>query len=199
MRQPTASHVSRPVLRGSGGALALVACTLIIGCGGRPAPVPDAEVERAREVVAAYKQELVETLVAALNEGGPAGAIAACREAAPEIAAARTAAGVQVGRTSHRLRNPENAPPPWVAPLLAAYLEDPGQGQPRAVPLEAGSFGYVEPIRMLSFCLSCHGPAIDPPLAAALRELYPEDRATGFRQGEIRGVAWAVLPLQEGG
>ena len=38
---------------------------------------------------------------------------------APEIAAGLSTDGVRVGRTSHRLRNPANAPRPWMEPVLA--------------------------------------------------------------------------------
>ena len=37
-------------------------------------------------------------------------------------------------------------------------------------------------------CLQCHGTAIAPKLAEKLSELYPEDKATGYSEGEIRGA-----------
>ena len=36
----------------------------------------------------------------------------------------------------------------------------------------------------------CHGKAIAEEVAQQIAELYPEDRAVGFRPGELRGVFW---------
>ncbi|RMG95091.1 MAG: DUF3365 domain-containing protein, partial [Candidatus Dadabacteria bacterium] len=35
-----------------------------------------------------------------------------------------------------------------------------------------------------------------PGLAAKIRELYPEDRATGFRAGELRGAFTLSKPVR---
>ena len=37
-------------------------------------------------------------------------------------------------------------------------------------------------------CLNCHGTKIAPEVSQALAGLYPEDRATGFNEGDIRGA-----------
>ncbi len=99
-----------------------------------------------------------------------------------------------MGRTSHRLRNPANAPPAWVEPLLAEYVDEPEAAAARAVYLEGDRIGYVEPIRAIHLCVSCHGPNVDPELLAEVRSLYPEDQATGFRVGDLRGLFWVTLP-----
>lgn len=143
-------------------------------------------------------------LQSALQEGlakGPAEAVDACRIQAPAIAldAARAAAAggvpdvaaVELGRTSHKLRNPANAPREWVRPLLATYLAQPGERAPRAVDLGDGRWGYVQPIFVQPLCLTCHGNSIAGPLKARISALYPEDRAVGFSDGEFRGLFWA--------
>ena len=106
------------------------------------------------------------------------------------IAAAHTTPGVRVGRASHRLRNPANAPPAWVAPLLEAYVADPASRAPREVALPGGGSGYVEPIYVQPLCVTCHGKAIAPDVAARIDALYPEDQATGFDVDDLRGVWW---------
>ena len=103
--------------------------------------------------------------------------------------------GVEMGRTSHLLRNPANAPQPWVEPLLAAYVADPELSEPRAVRLGDSRFGYVEPIRTINLCINCHGPAVEEELLAEIRSLYPEDQATGFKVGDLRGLFWVTMPL----
>ena len=39
-------------------------------------------------------------------------------------------------------------------------------------------------------CLSCHGPpgSLDPEVTTALKNLYPQDEATGYRMGDLRGA-----------
>lgn len=148
-------------------------------------------------------------LQAALKEGlakGPVEAVDACRVRAPAIArdAVRAAAAgggpgatvVDLGRTSHKLRNPANAPRAWVSPLLAAYLAQPGDRAPRAVDLGDGRWGYVQPIVVQPLCLTCHGSTIAEPLRARIAELYPDDRAVGFSDGELRGLFWAEFGPQ---
>ena len=167
----------------------------LAGCA--PPEVPAAEIERAQAKLQPFKGELLDALMTSLEEG-PENAIAVCRERAPEIATALSVGGVTMGRTSHRLRNPANAPPAWVEPLLAAYVEDPAREEPAAVRVDEATIGYVEPIRAVSFCVSCHGPMVEPQLLETIRSLYPDDEATGFRTGDLRGLFWLTMPADDG-
>jgi hypothetical protein len=169
---------------------AMLTAMLAVACNGEPDMV-DADPAR---LLTGFKQQLQGALKAGLADG-PVAAIAACSIEAPRIAAAASRDGVRVGRASHRLRNPANAPPTWVAPILAAYVDDPTDVEPRTVELDEGRNGYVEPIVMQPVCSTCHGKSIGPEIAARLDELYPEDHATGFDVGELRGVFWVEYPV----
>jgi hypothetical protein len=140
-------------------------------------------------ILVPYKQQLMGALKAGLADG-PDAAIDACRVQAPAIAASLSVDHTRIGRTSHRLRNPENAGPDWATAVLEAYLEQPGDWAPQIVALDAGQAGYVEPIVTQPLCLACHGSDLAPPVATALAEHYPEDLATGFGAGDLRGVFW---------
>jgi hypothetical protein len=178
----------------------LAAVLVLAGCQATEptAEVSPQEMERAKNTLQPLKEQLVDALTGALEEGGPESAIGVCREIAPQIAAELSVDGVSMGRTSHRLRNPDNAPQRWVEPLLAAYLEDPENPRPRAVRLDDSTIGYVEPIYTMSFCLSCHGPSIEPALQETILSLYPEDEATDFRMDDLRGLFWLTLPSGAG-
>lgn len=152
------------------------------------------QLARGAQVLAPFKQEMKQALVAGLKQG-PVAAISVCSEQAPAIAATLSVDGVRLGRSSHRLRNPDNDGPAWVEPLLAHYL-DGGERVPRIVRLDGDRIGYVEAIETQPMCLVCHGNALAPELAAALKETYPDDRATGFSEGDLRGVFWAEFPRQ---
>lgn len=178
----------------------LAGAATLAGCGAPPPPTaPAVSVgERARAALGPLKQNLMGELTRALV-AGPENAIDVCRLRAPEIAAASGGEGLRLGRTSHRLRNPANAPEPWVEPLLAAWVADPARRQPTVVPVGDAEVGYVEPILVQPLCLPCHGSGIAPTVRDKLAELYPEDRATGFEAGDFRGLFWVVLPREPRG
>jgi hypothetical protein len=175
----------------STGSLFVVGLALVVGV------VHAAEVapSRGAELLAPFKRELKAALKAGLAKG-PVEALSACNLRAPEIAASLSHDGVRIGRSSHRLRNPANAPSDWVRPLLDAYVADPSQRAPQEVALADGRNGYVEPIFVQPLCLTCHGEALAPDVAARIEALYPEDRAVGFREGDFRGVFWVEFPTE---
>jgi len=178
----------------AGVAVLVLAGALLASCGGRDR-VPDESIVRAQQALEPFKGGLFRELTTSLREGGPEEAIAVCRVRAGEIARDASSDEVQVGRTSHRLRNPENAPEPWLVPLLREYEAGPVDRSPRAVRLEANFVGYVEPIYVKPMCLACHGEDVDAGLRTRLQELYPEDRATGFHADDFRGLFWAKVRL----
>ena len=95
--------------------------------------------------------------------------------------------GVQLGRSSHRVRNPRNAPEPWLAELIDDLRQRPRQAHARRLTdLPDGGVGYAEPIFLGPECALCHGTQIDPPeLQRAIRSAYPDDAATGFAPGRV--------------
>ena len=165
-----------------------------------PRPVPpgvlpkdEPRVKRARAAVKSLKTTLKKALLDALGQGGPEKAIEVCSEEAQRLARVASTARVTVGRTSARLRNPRNAPRAWVKPIMAEYQRGPGAPPYRTVLLDKGVVGYVEPIYTARICLTCHGSEPPPSVAERIRAHYPEDRATGFKAGEIRGLFWAEV------
>jgi hypothetical protein len=172
----------------------IVALTLLFAI---PAAADDMASARGAEIIAPFKMQLKEALMAGLAQG-PSEAIGACKLRAPEIARALSVDGVVMGRSSHRLRNPRNAAPDWVSPVMQAWVDDDTDRTPRTVDLPGDRVGYVEPILMQPVCLTCHGDVQDPSLAETIAAEYPEDRATGFELDELRGVFWAEFPADGG-
>lgn len=153
----------------------------------------DAELARGAELLAPFKQDLQMALKSGLAEG-PATAIEVCRVKAPGIADALSVDGVKMGRSSHKLRNPDNAAPDWASPIMQAYLDKASSREPRIVELAGDRWGYVEPIMVQPLCLTCHGSQPAPDVAERIAELYPDDKATGFQTGDLRGVFWLEFP-----
>lgn len=151
---------------------------------------------RAQDALGPFKRALEQALTEGMSEG-PVHAVGACNVKAPAIADAHSQGGVTVGRASHRLRNPSNAAPGWVEPILAAYVAAATTRAPKTVTLTGGRSGYVEPIVLKPLCVTCHGKALAPDVAARIDELYPADAATGFDVGDLRGVWWVELPAAQ--
>lgn len=70
---------------------------------------------------------------------------------------------------------------------MDAPLDEEGHPK-RWVGWEDGSYRYLRAIPTMPICLACHGTDIDPEISDMLREHYPEDQATGFTAGELRGA-----------
>lgn len=160
----------------------------------------ESEMQAANDAMVALQTSLLEALTAELGRGGLLAAIRVCRDEAQAITA-RVAReqSIDVGRTSHRLRNPANRPRPWVERFVsegAGKRSD--EVQPRLVDL-GDRVGLVRPIGTLERCTRCHGNEDEllPAVREAIAEAYPEDRATGFSVGELRGWMWAEAPKSE--
>lgn len=154
-------------------------------------------VARAQEALAPFKKSLKKALMAALAES-PIGAIDVCADQAPLLASEASKDGVRVGRSSVKRRNPANAPPPWLGPVMnqLSHMSQ-SSAVPKVVDLGSGKRGYAEAIWIDAPCLLCHGEAIAPEVAAKISARYPEDAARGFRVGDFRGVFWAELDPKE--
>ena len=155
--------------------------------------VPEESAKAAKEKLKPFKVALKEALTSSL-EKSPAVAIDVCAKQAPELARRFSTGEVKVGRAAAKLRSASNAAPDWVkAPMEALSKEKPGTDASRLVKLPEGRVGYVEAIWVQPMCLTCHGTAIDPTVADMLKAKYPKDAATGFKEGDFRGVFWAEI------
>ncbi|MCH8543352.1 MAG: DUF3365 domain-containing protein [Alcanivorax sp.] len=154
----------------------------------------DAWVTEARQQAdrlgGALQQTLRDTIMAQGVEAG----IDVCHVEAPEIAARLSAEGWQVGRTALRLRSQDNAPTAWQHEQLLVMQDAPMQdGRPAEamrVVDQGGTnvFEYLRAIPMQDACMACHGPAIDESVLQTVAQRYPDDEATGFLSGELRGA-----------
>ena len=154
-------------------------------------------VQASRAKVKTFAQGLQGALQAAIKEGGPSNAIEVCNVEAPEIAGELSAdPDWTVARTSHKLRNPGNAADRWEVAVLDEFLaraaggEDLKTMEKAELVMSGGarSYRYMKAIPVGEVCLTCHGAEIDAGLQAQIKAFYPEDRATGFSLGELRGA-----------
>lgn len=179
----------------------IVVCIITFLCAApTQAALPDTAQLKAHglAVIQQFYAALKGELKSSLKRGGPPAAIMVCRVQAPAIAKrVGDKNGWQVGRTSGRLRNPANAPDPWEAKVLADFAARTQAGAPpgklvysEVVTDRQGKrvFRLMKGIAMGGGCLVCHGPSLPKATREQLELLYPKDKATGYRPGQLRGA-----------
>lgn len=157
------------------------------------------DLERGRMIRKASFEALSSAVKAALERGGVQEAVSYCNiEANPLVDSLSMAYDVQVRRTSFHFRNPENKPAEREEPLLVAYKQEVMNGRTPAdtvIYYDDGEAAYYSPIIIEKpLCLTCHGnpgTTMSEENAAHIRTLYPDDRATGFEMGDLRGM-WTI-------
>ena len=164
----------------------------------------DAVLAVARPVGSALTQTLSSNLVAAMQEDGPVGAMEFCNvQAMPLTRQVAEEQGMEVFRTSLKLRNPQNAPDDYATQALAWYqkrIADTGEiPEPHVQQLPGGDYRYYQPLQVGEPCLRCHGQPdqLAPGIPEALAELYPEDQAVGYQEGDWRGLLGITVPAAE--
>lgn len=176
--------------------LAALALAPLPGLAGEPVDTAALAAE-ARTLSMQLGERLKGELVSAMQAGGPAAAISVCREKALPLTAELGAQhGWEIGRTSLRVRNRANAPDDFERAVLKDFNRRLEAGEPVAqiedTSLDARGgqrgFRFMKAIPTAEPCIVCHGKQIAAPLRSTLQELYPEDAATGFAAGDIRGA-----------
>lgn len=150
-----------------------------------------------RSTIGELMSELKSELMAAMTKDGPANALEVCSTKAPQISAIISKqAGFFVGRTSLKPRNANNVPDSWEKKVLDTFEKRKAQGEnPKTLEffevVETDGHKkrrYMKAIGTGGICLLCHGSNILPEVEAKLKELYPDDTATGFKIGDLRGA-----------
>ncbi|HNP26683.1 MAG TPA: DUF3365 domain-containing protein [Nitrosomonas sp.] len=152
--------------------------------------------EKAKHLASQLGMQLKARLITAIEADGPSNAITTCSVAAPEIAEELSKNGWKVGRTSLKLRNPDNSPDKWEGAMLLAFEQQLAAGtlasnlQGSTIESSDGvtRYRFMKAIPIDGVCLACHGETIAKDVQSILAEKYPLDAATGYKPGELRGA-----------
>ena len=157
-----------------------------------------------RGAIKALGAELKATLQSTMKSEGPIQAISVCKVQAPKLSQkVSSEKGMEVGRTSLKTRNELNAPDPWELSVLEQFERRKTEGEAlkameySEIMQHNGNkvFRYMKAIPADEVCLMCHGEHIPQSLSAQLEKLYPNDQATGFKKGDIRGAFTVIKVL----
>jgi hypothetical protein len=147
----------------------------------------------AQSIVQQFVGTLLPTLQLAIAAGGPAHAIEVCAVEAPAIAERLSAqTGWDVSRVSLKARNSNATPDGWEAVILSQWDQRHRGGEPGAnmntAEMVSGQFRYMQAQPAAPLCLTCHGTSISDEVKSVLQQRYPNDMATGYVEGQIRGA-----------
>ncbi len=104
--------------------------------------------------------------------------------------------GVSVRRVAVKYRNNANKPDKIDAKVLKEFQEKLNnktlQKKPKVVDVNGTTRVYV-PILVTNVCLKCHGQNINPKIKEVIKKHYPNDKAIGFKTGDLRGAMVAEV------
>ena len=151
-----------------------------------------ATIEWSRAKANGFLKDLRLRLQAGMAES-PLAAIAVCAEDAPKIADRWSTDGVVVRRTALKVRQSGNAPTSADQATMIAFAKRLAAGESAGrvedfMVSASGQTRYARALITEAPCLVCHGENIVPAISKIIGERYPNDDATGFRLGELRGI-----------
>lgn len=154
-----------------------------------------------RELLLALKSELQ----TAIADGGFDKAIAVCNlKALPvsKIVEQSSSNIIRIKRTTEKYRNPINAPDEIEKKALA-YFQNlmikngtlPENYIQKVRHADSTYYYFFKPIQMDILCMACHGKTvnIDAEVLKQIKERYHEDKATGYEEGNFRGLVSVII------
>jgi len=133
-----------------------------------------------------------------MKKGGVKEAVPFCNKEASKITASMEEKfNISIKRTSLKLRNEDNTPTADEEKVLANFAELMKKGE-KLKPIvemdQEGKVHFYAPIKLKKKCLTCHGhigTSMEKESDSIIKTLYPNDKATGYKEGDFRGM-WNV-------
>ncbi len=157
-----------------------------------------AYLEKGKEIAGATFTALSGKLQAAMKEGGVSKAIEYCNLAAfPLVDSLSKVHHADIRRTSLKVRNPKDAPTAEEKTILETYEKSARAGgtlKPIVSEVDEQTVAFYAPIKVNSLCLQCHGiegETLTEDNLALIRQFYPDDKAIGYTDGDLRGM-WSI-------
>ncbi len=163
----------------------------------------NANIEKAKaEVIEGFKnvgdsitkvafEHLSTKLKSVIDTGGFARAVDFCSvEALPLTKQVADKYNVKIQRIATKYRNPFN----MARDNDLAVIEGFANNKAPVVIESENAYTYYKPIGTMAVCLNCHGKAGETLNELAYQTIiakYPEDKAIGFNEGDLRG-AWKI-------
>jgi hypothetical protein len=128
------------------------------------------------------------------------GALGFCSAKAEQITKdvnAKLPSYAKVRRTSLKLRNPNNKADEVDIKVMNEYVSaiENSTFTPKDIKVvKVGDTTRVyKPLTIKPVCLKCHGSNLAKNISEAIKASYPNDKAIGYKDGELRGVVVAEI------
>lgn len=178
--------------------LALVSVTVAVSAQSTDADIAKEGVKYIKMLGKTLKGEMKKRM-----KDDPTGLQAAymCSKSAQDITAKvnkKYPEGVRVYRTALKYRNEKNKPDATDIEVMKKFEEQMKNGsfkkKPIVVSVDSKNRVYV-PLMTEKVCLKCHGnpQKMDAKVKETIASKYPNDKATGFKEGSLRGVIVAEM------
>lgn len=172
---------------------------LIISCSDNKVEIDENQVSGMRTTAIEFMQNLKDILINQIQTSGILQAVSVCSDTAQVLTNNfGVQKGVYIKRVSLKNRNVSNAPDDFERSMLNrfAFMQQNNELSSEteyAEIVEEGEFKYlryVKPILVQAECLNCHGSENDimPDVKELISRAYPEDKAIGYKVGDIRGI-----------
>ena len=175
----------------------LVFCFYAVSCNQKNVFDEEAFLRNGKEISQLTGKTLVGKVKKAIKEDGPFEAIDFCKlKAYPLTDSLSKMHQAEISRVAIKYRNPDNEADEKEKKVINEYIKQLSQNK-ELKPLvkeEKEIIHYYAPIKVESACLTCHGnPGSDIPdtLYNHIKNLYPDDLAIEFKEGDIRGI-WSI-------
>lgn len=150
-------------------------------------------LKEARHNAGVFQEELQKELRHAIKTGGYKMAIEICHKRAPKIGEdLGKKFGWKMSRTSLTTRNKNNQPNTREKAVLELFdkMKESGKNINKLDWWEEdqGKFFYMKAIQVKGICATCHGKNISKSIKDKIDKLYPNDLATGYEIGDLRGA-----------
>lgn len=152
-------------------------------------------IAQGKEIGQTTVKALGKNLMASMKKGGPKEAIPFCNaEASPIVKEMEEKFNVTIKRTSHKIRNEKSAPSTTEEKIITEYQTMMTKGEklkPIVSKDDAGKVHFYAPIKLEGKCIVCHGTVgkeVSEETNRLIKSFYPNDTATGFKVGDLRGI-----------
>ena len=153
--------------------------------------IPQKQLTKAdfKKIAEETKKNLVTNLTQKISEKGAENALEFCNvNAIPLTKQLEDQHNVMIKRVSDKNRNPDNAANETERKYIDFFKEQLALTKKLEGKFDNGVF--YAPITTNNMCLQCHGSEKDikPETLAKIKSLYPNDKAIGYQENEMRGL-----------
>jgi hypothetical protein len=154
------------------------------------------EKKLAKKAIKGLVKEFQKDFKKAIKKDGPAGAVDFCSQKASEITENynKNLKNITIKRVTLKPRNPKDQANESETAVLTSLeaLQENNVVLPKILiqKVDKKHIRVYKPILVKAKCLICHGTEdkLNPKAKEAIKAKYPNDKATGYKAGDLRGA-----------